>query len=114
MTIIICGRTLATVRPADLDARLIASTGCSAAEHAKMLARGGDAFHTARALQPMLDDADAMSVADLATLIAGGDVLPVRRTTVEMLTAEQMIPATVAAVADPVALPTLPAAPVEG
>ncbi len=64
----IAGKDLATKRPSDLDAQLIASTGCGAKEIETLLGAGPD--RAARALAPFLDkDAPALNV--LAQQIAG-------------------------------------------
>ena len=72
MPITIGGQSLATNRPSDLDAQLLASTGCNAAEHRAMLAKNGSPFQIARALKPMLVD-DDRPVGELAAAIEGED-----------------------------------------
>lgn len=86
MSIKIGGKTVATATPADLDAALIAATGCSAAETLEQLRQGGHASHVARALHPFL--ADAMPLADLSAMIAAGDVADVRGQVLGLYTAE--------------------------
>lgn len=58
-----------TRKPSDLDAVLIAATGCNAAETAKQLAGWPSAGRVASALRPHLPD-DAPSTPELAHLIA--------------------------------------------
>jgi hypothetical protein len=64
----IAGTDLKTSRPSDLDAKLIASTGCAAKEIETLLAAGPD--RAARALAPFLDK-DAPALNELAQRIAG-------------------------------------------
>lgn len=59
-----------THRPKDLDDRLIAATGCNAAEVAGMLGGQPSARFVATALTPFLGD-DAPSLPDLTDAIAG-------------------------------------------
>lgn len=63
----IADKDLKTSRPADLDARLIASTGCGTSEVETLLAAGPD--RAARALAPFLDK-DAPALIELAQMIA--------------------------------------------
>ena len=85
MPITIGGQSLATTRPADLDEKLVATTGCTAAEHRAILAKNGTPFQIARALKPMLAD-DQRSVGDLATAIGAEDkVFAVRLAVVALL-----------------------------
>lgn len=86
-TVTIGERTLPARRPADLDARLIASTGCSAAEHAAMLGPTSTPGQIARVLAPMLTDEDAPDVLGLAELIEAGDKLAVRAQVLDLLAA---------------------------
>lgn len=60
---------LATARPDDLDAKLLAATGCSVAEVQTWLHGSPDGFYVARALYPFLTGNDAPSLADLAVMI---------------------------------------------
>lgn len=60
------GTSYKTRRPTDLDAQLIASTGCSAAEIDKLIAAGPDRM--AHAVAPFVDDTDHC---ELARAIAG-------------------------------------------
>lgn len=78
MTIKIGENALATRTPSDLDAVLVATTGCSAAETVAQLKRGGQPSHIARALHPFLADKDAPLVHDLAAMIAAADPADVR------------------------------------
>ena len=48
------GQKIPTSRPSDVDAALIDATGCNAAEHAAMLARGGTAAQVLQVLRPFL------------------------------------------------------------
>lgn len=77
---------LPTSRPADLDAALIASTGCGAAEHAGMLRAGGTAFQVAQALHPLLGK-DAPSVGELAGIIGDEQLADARRAVADLLAA---------------------------
>jgi hypothetical protein len=72
MDIKIGGGTLRTRKPGDLDAALIAATGCSAAETAKQLAGWPSAGRIASALRPFLPD-DAPSTPELAHSIASAE-----------------------------------------
>jgi hypothetical protein len=73
-------RTFAVAdRPGDLDAQLVASTGCNAAEIAGMLAEGAIAGLVANALLPFLAEQDRPAVPELAALIAGEDLAGVTR-----------------------------------
>ncbi len=76
-------RKLETRRPADLDAALIAVTGCSASEHAAMLSGGGGPAQIAKALHPMLSE--EISLPALGQLIAEADQGDVRKQVVELL-----------------------------
>jgi len=58
-----------TRKPSDLDAALLASTGCNAAETAQQLAGSPSAGRIASALRPFLPD-DAPSTPELAHAIA--------------------------------------------
>ena len=78
MTIRIGGRELPTTRPSDLDAQLIAITGCSAAENAAMLGNGSTPFQVARALHPLIADGE-ISVADLTSMVEAADIVKVRQ-----------------------------------
>lgn len=69
MEIKIGGKTLKTKKPGDLDAVLIAWTGCSAAETATQLASWPSPGRLASALHPFLAD-DAPSVPELAAMIS--------------------------------------------
>lgn len=96
MSIKIGERTLATTRPADLDAALVASTGCSAAEHVAMLGPTCTAYQIARALRPFLSDSDSdgADVGALATSIAeADDSEAIRRATIALLTQAEPQPA---------------------
>ncbi|WP_242140870.1 hypothetical protein [Sphingomonas sp. TREG-RG-20F-R18-01] len=77
MMLTIGNTTLATRQPADLDAILVASSGCNAAEHAAMI-RKGTPFQVARAAMPFLVDEDAPSIGALASMIDGADLADVR------------------------------------
>lgn len=61
------GTSYKTRRPTDLDAQLIASTGCSAAEIDKLIAAGPDRL--AHAIAPFLGD-DAPEHCELARAVA--------------------------------------------
>ena len=61
------GEQYKTSRPADLDAKLIAATGCSSAEIGTLLAAGGD--RAAAALRPFLE-AEALPGLELNRAIA--------------------------------------------
>jgi len=89
MTIQIGDQALDASRPADLDRRLVASTGCNAAEHVAMLsnpARGATPLQIAKALAPML--ATAIPVAKLAEQIAAADVVAIRQQVIALLKQE--------------------------
>ena len=74
MTIQIGDKTFATRRPQDLDAKLLATTGCSAVEAQRWLRGAPRASHVAAALIPFLP-ADAPPVQELAAMIdAAGTV----------------------------------------
>lgn len=77
MAIIIAGKSYATRRPQDLDAKLVAATGCSAAEAQRWLHGSPRASHVAAALVPFMVGADAPVVQELAALIAADDVAAV-------------------------------------
>lgn len=62
------GFDLKTSRPSDLDAQLIATTGCGVKELDTILGAGSD--RAARAVQPFLDK-EAPSFGELARAIAG-------------------------------------------
>lgn len=64
--ITIAGKDLKTSKPKDLDAQLIASTGCSSREIATILGAGPD--RAARALRPFLEK-DVLPGSDLARAI---------------------------------------------
>ena len=64
--ITIAGTSLKTSKPKDLDAQLVASTGCSSREIATILSAGPD--RAARALRPFLEK-DALPGSDLARAI---------------------------------------------
>lgn len=68
MTITIAGTKLAIRKPADLDAALIAATGCSAAENLAMVNGTPHAARLAPAILPFLAEPPALS--DLAVLVA--------------------------------------------
>lgn len=90
MSITIGERTLATSRPADLEDRLVAATGCTAAEHVAMLGPTCSAYQLARALWPMLCENDVRGVGELATEIAeSGDGEAIRRATIALLSATE-------------------------
>lgn len=61
-----------TRKPADLDAALLETTGCDAAETARHLAGYPLAGHVAAALRPFLPD-NAPSIPELALAIPVGD-----------------------------------------
>jgi hypothetical protein len=86
VTIKIGEKTLATRRPADLDAQLVAATGCTAAEQVNMLGLRSTPFQVARALRPFLDK-EAPPVPELAQMIEGADLVQVRADTVALLSA---------------------------
>lgn len=67
MTIMIGGKPHPTRRPADLDAKLIASTGCASSEIETVLRAGNS--HAAHALRPFLAD-DVLPGPALARAIA--------------------------------------------
>jgi hypothetical protein len=64
--ITIAGHDLKTSKPKDLDAQLIASTGCSSREIATILGAGPD--RAARALRPFLEN-NVLPGSDLARAI---------------------------------------------
>lgn len=68
MTITIARTQFTTTRPADLDAALIATTGCNAAENLQILAGTPLPGRVAAAIAPFLDESGP-SVAELAALI---------------------------------------------
>ncbi len=68
MSIEIDGVRYATKRPDDLDAQLIAATGCSSAEIEHLLVSGAD--RVAAAVRPFLPK-DAPTIVELANAIAG-------------------------------------------
>jgi uncharacterized protein related to proFAR isomerase len=72
MTFQVSERQFATSRPDDLDDRLVATTGCTAAELSEMLGRSGNPLLIARAIQPML--VDDVTVADLAAALSNADL----------------------------------------
>jgi hypothetical protein len=76
MTIKIGDKSYSTRKPGDLDAALLATTGCNAAETARILAGYPTAGHIAAALRPFLAE-DTPSNPELAQAIAddGPDVL---------------------------------------
>lgn len=90
MTIQIGGRALPTTRPADLEAQLIAITGCSAAENAAMIRNGSTPFQVARALHPLIAD-DSVSVADLVAAIDDTNIVDVRRQAQALLAEPPMV-----------------------
>lgn len=65
-------KSFKTRKPADLDAALLETTGCDAAETARHLAGYPLAGHVAAALRPFLPD-NAPSVPELALAIPVGD-----------------------------------------
>jgi hypothetical protein len=67
MTIQIGDKTLATLRPADLDGALAAENGCNAVEAQTWLQGTPIAGFVARALHPFLQD--EIGLADLAMMI---------------------------------------------
>lgn len=67
MTITVAGAKFATRKPADLDAVLIAATGCNAAENAAILNGDPLAVRIAPAILPFLAEPPALS--DLAVLV---------------------------------------------
>ena len=67
MTITIAGKSLPTRRPQDLNAVLIAATGCSAAENRKIIDGTPLPGRLAAALHPFLTDGP--SVAELAAMV---------------------------------------------
>ncbi len=77
MTITIGEQKLAIRKPADLNAALLATTGCDADEIAVQLAGAGTAAHLARALHPHIGD--AFPVQELAVMIAAADLPDVYR-----------------------------------
>jgi hypothetical protein len=87
VTVTIGERQLPARRPADLDDRLIALTGCTAAEHAAMLGPTATPGQIARVLAPMLTGRDAPGTAELAALIEAGDPLDVRAQVLDLLAA---------------------------
>jgi len=86
-TVTIGERKLPARRPADLDARLVVSTGCTAAEHAAMLRPTSTPGQIARVLAPMLTGKDAPAALELAELIEAGDPLDVRAQVLDLLAA---------------------------
>lgn len=81
------GKELKTTAPKNLDAQLIAATGCSSAEIGTLLSAGAD--RAAAALRPFLDDKD-LPGSELARAIAADrDAVAVIRD----LYAEQVKPA---------------------
>lgn len=80
MAIKIGERSLATRRPQDLDAALVAATGCNALEMARILGGYANPGQVATALRPFLPE-DAPSTPELAAEIAVclDDVLPAVR-----------------------------------
>ncbi|MGE3304283.1 MAG: hypothetical protein AB7M12_14355 [Hyphomonadaceae bacterium] len=69
MKIRIGDRQLTTKRPADLDAQLLASTGCTPGEVALMLSGSPLAGLVARAVEPFLSEEDRAATPDLASEI---------------------------------------------
>lgn len=68
MTITIGETQFPTRKPKDLDAALIATTGCNASENLALISANTLPGRIAAAVRPFLSD-DAPQVADLATLI---------------------------------------------
>lgn len=68
MTITIAGKQLATRRPKDLDAALIATTGCDAAENLRIISGQPLPGRIAAAVAPFLPE-DAPPASELATMI---------------------------------------------
>ncbi len=107
MPITIGGQSLATTRPDDLDAQLVAATGCNAAEMAAIVSgpRVG-AVMVARALAPFLA-ADAPRGGELAAEIALDDPSIVGREVAKLLREPAAVSvqaaATIPPVPDPVA-----------
>lgn len=102
MNITIGEQSLTTKRPDDLDARLIAATGCTADENRAMLAKVGTPFQIARVLKPMLSD-DDRSAGELATAIGEADTFDIRQAVIALLAPDA--PAAAAVPAAP-AIPT--------
>jgi hypothetical protein len=75
MTIKIGDKTFATKKPADLDAKLITSTGLNVGEVGGLLKGNPQAHHVARALHPFLTGDDVPNVPELANAIATHGVL---------------------------------------
>lgn len=67
MTITVAGEKFATRKPADLDAVLIAATGCNAAENAAIVNGDPLAVRLAPAILPFL--AEPPALCDLAVLV---------------------------------------------
>lgn len=67
MTITVAGEKFATRKPADLDAALIAATGCNAAENLAIVNGKPHAARLAPAILPFLAEPPALS--DLAVLV---------------------------------------------
>lgn len=68
MSIEIDGVRYATKRPDDLDAQLVATTGCNSAEIEQLLVSGAD--RVAAAVRPFLPE-NAPTIVELANAIAG-------------------------------------------
>lgn len=68
MTIAIAGKTYPTRKPADLDAVLVAATGCNASENIAIVGGHPLPSKIAAAVRPFLGD-DAPSMPELAALI---------------------------------------------
>lgn len=80
---------VATRRPVDLDAALLAATGCTAAEHAAMLVRGGTAFQVAQVLAPFTDS----PAGELAALIGPDELNAARLAVIGLLVPTPSAPA---------------------
>lgn len=90
------GASYALRQPRDLDADLLASTGCDAAEAAKHLAGWPSPNRIASALRPFLSD-DAPCIPALAQEIADADDGPEVLIGVKQLYADRTEPVTAAA-----------------
>lgn len=102
MSITIGGQTLATKRPDDLDAALVASTGCTAAEHVAILSTTRvTAVQVAAALAPLLASDDVGAPGALAARIGAAGPAIVARDVVPLLRAPSDTPVAPAPVVDP-------------
>ena len=102
MDIKIGSTSFKTRRPSDLDAALIATTGCNAAETAQQLAGWPSAGRIASAVRPFLPE-DAPSTPEVAQAIASADDGPELLVSVKKLYADAVAAATTAPASTPAA-----------